>query len=287
MDVKKFRALKRQIIGHARALESFYTSARILNKLLYVWESNDVDLRYALYCSAIIGYSKPFTESQQKNGDKRTYKVSLLKKGKGFSGDVHDHIIEMRNKIFAHSDEDFLETKVFTLEFAVSQNGDIIRFIAGAGVTIPAIHDIKDHGLVERFRDLAISNIEISTKLLEDDLNLYLKKSQKNPEEHRNSRENNNKNSLKNITKNLMRLNEVVKHEYPIIPEGHLEFPPIGVLIGSYQYRLSRFFIRGNKFEFELSELPTTLHLSDRPIEASEIGDARERLEDKAKSDSK
>jgi len=288
MDIiKEFRELKRQIIAHARAAENFYTSARIINKLLEVWESTDVDLRYALYCSAIVGYSKPFTESYQKNRvKKKIYKIFFLKKGKGFSRDTHDHVIRMRNKIIAHSDEDFLEAKVFSEEFGFSQNGNTTRFITGAGVTVPAIHDIKDHDLVEKIRNLALSNMEVSVKLLEDDLNLYIKKALKNPEEHKKSRENNNEKSLLNRIKNPIKLNEVVKHEYPLLPEGHLDFSPLGVLIGSYEYRILRFFLRGGD-KFELSGLPIALLLSESPIEASKIADARDRSGDEAKSASK
>src|SRR5262250_969610 len=103
-SVEWFRWNKRQILDHARAGLSFAHALQSAEALVTGWADLVPIVRSSLHTSIVVSYARPFKKNKAKDGSQRTYSVGYVDSGADFSKDVHDHLIEIRDRLVAHSD---------------------------------------------------------------------------------------------------------------------------------------------------------------------------------------
>jgi hypothetical protein len=95
-----FRYTKALIVRETRAMDSIQIARRAAQRLVADWDSLDDDLKASLLSSIIISYSRPFLHAP-------AYPSRHLREQPNFDRELHEHLLELRNKLIAHSDEEY------------------------------------------------------------------------------------------------------------------------------------------------------------------------------------
>ena len=91
IGIKAFQNVNASVLGFARLVELETVNDPILLPSIFYW--------------AVIRYSKPFLRASTESGQAK-YPIKNLKKINGFSVEMHDHLITIRNTLVAHDDFD-------------------------------------------------------------------------------------------------------------------------------------------------------------------------------------
>jgi hypothetical protein len=102
-----------------KAYQNLLGSLNAFNKLIGLITSNDHIVLSSVFCFAVVKYAKPFIETGTSFGKTR-YPTKHLQKTSGFSKEIHDHLVALRNTLVAHDDLESIEPRI--LKFCVSIN---------------------------------------------------------------------------------------------------------------------------------------------------------------------
>jgi hypothetical protein len=140
-----FVAARQRCVDHLRALASVRTAHERVMVLLREWEAADPVVLGALHSAAVVAYCQPFTDTKTNRGSIQ-YRLASLKGAAGFDRDLHDHLLELRNKLIAHADYAVLPSTI-----AMQVVGDEqlpIRIVAN----VKTFAGLADRGLAERLK---------------------------------------------------------------------------------------------------------------------------------------
>lgn len=137
-----FAHKKRSIVRHARAADSFVAAERSVLRLLNSWETLDDELKSGLFFSAVVGYAVPFLHKPE-------YPSKHLAKHMGFQKKLHAHLLQLRNKLIAHADEDYAQGSVnqISANIAVPDGQTTVHLMIH--VRVISLHSISSAELVK------------------------------------------------------------------------------------------------------------------------------------------
>jgi hypothetical protein len=124
--VQWFRTRKRSLYRDIRALNDFTAALAAVTRILEradQWEDPVGEMRGALFMAAVVTYVRPFVGSNTKDGQKSFYGTKYLKPDARFDLELHRHLIDLRNKLIAHDDEEVLSPEVHALNIK-AENGE-------------------------------------------------------------------------------------------------------------------------------------------------------------------
>jgi hypothetical protein len=120
-----FKARKREVLSHVRALDDF-TNVHALATRLVENVGEEIDdteqLRGALFMTAVVTYARQFVKSKNKYGETNVYQTKHLKRDARFDEKLHDHLLYVRNKLIAHDDGEQLPPTFHLLSMSLDQN---------------------------------------------------------------------------------------------------------------------------------------------------------------------
>jgi hypothetical protein len=120
-----FKARKREVLSHVRALDDF-TNVHALATRLVENVGEEIDdteqLRGALFMTAVVTYARQFMKTKNKYGEASVYQTWHLKSDARFDVKIHDHLIYVRNKLIAHDDGRQLPPTFHVLSLGVDQD---------------------------------------------------------------------------------------------------------------------------------------------------------------------
>lgn len=120
-----FKAHKRELLGHVRALDDF-TNVHALATRLVENVGEEIDsteqLKGALFMSAVVTYARPFLRTKNKYGEASgAYPIRHLKDDGRFDVKLHEHLLHVRNKLIAHDDGEQLPPTFHVLSIHIDQ----------------------------------------------------------------------------------------------------------------------------------------------------------------------
>ena len=119
----------RAIASDARALDCFAAARNGAAALLRHWDSPDAEVKSALHSAAVVNYARPFS-------DNPVYPIKRLKGHPGFDLTLHRHLVELRNKLIAHANSRYLESRVAYQRMELKVGGQNFQMIPGASVHV-------------------------------------------------------------------------------------------------------------------------------------------------------
>lgn len=155
-----------------KAYQNLAGSLNAFERLLELAQSSDHTILSSVFCFAVIKYGKPFVETKSPFGRIR-YKTQQLKSINGFSMEMHEHLLQLRNTLVAHDDLESIEPRL--LEFCISPTDSTLRIplsvaISNKCLSYPAdllsIHKIKEH--VEACVQGVLTKLQIDLKNVRD-----------------------------------------------------------------------------------------------------------------------
>jgi hypothetical protein len=103
-------------------------------------------VRAALHTAGVINYARPFS------GKKKLAK-SVIKNHENYDGGIHRQLIDLRNKLIAHSDREYVDGRLFVKCLTLS-NGSEDQFeeiLLGASLVTQTVHLLEDLALAARY----------------------------------------------------------------------------------------------------------------------------------------
>jgi hypothetical protein len=98
----------------------------------------------AFHSAAVVAYSRAFTEARSRRG-KISYQTRPLRRSTpGFDKALHEHLLELRNTLVAHSDYTALPP---TLDFEI-----VGELMVSVGANVKTLAGIESRALAERYR---------------------------------------------------------------------------------------------------------------------------------------
>lgn len=248
-SIEWFRDKKRELVDHGRAADNFATAQRAMEALQATWGRSEETTALALHTAAVINYARPFSSNRGQGGGKRTYSTGHIDKTPGFDRAMHRHLLELRDKLIAHSDADYVDAAAFCFELGVSGRDTVLN--ADFAIEIPievrvaarALHSISDEGLVRAYLAHVTAAAAGAAEKLLAEMNLLLRTAQEHTDAHRQSRESN--------------LPEFFRQEHDLPTDGRLQIPfapppasqtlkapPLKAFGDHYCYRMIEFGVR-------------------------------------------
>ena len=111
MDAEKeLRRAKHDCLRWLKGFHNIQRSELFMKRFAEKANSPDHHTKEALFQAAIVSYAKPFTKTETSQG-KGILPTRLLKLDPSFEVDIHEHIMDLRNKLIAHDDLTAIEPK--------------------------------------------------------------------------------------------------------------------------------------------------------------------------------
>jgi hypothetical protein len=139
-----FEKVRRRCIDHLRALLSIQLAHRSIQEILRRWGSIPPTVGAALHSNCVVAYSRPFTSAMTKHGKIR-YPIKGIQSESGFDKELHVHIMDLRDRMIAHSDYDVFPSTMF-----LQAIGDE-KLPISLGLNVKGIMGIKTRDLAERY----------------------------------------------------------------------------------------------------------------------------------------
>jgi hypothetical protein len=163
-SVEWFEQSRFRCVDHLRALLSHRASLENAGAILRHWGLQSAEYSSALHSSCVISYARPFTSASTKNGNIK-YPTRRLIATTGFDKELHAHILDLRNRLIAHSDYG-----VFPSTMYLQVMGDQ-RLPLTLGINVKALYGIESFGLAARYE----KHFSICCNAIEQMLNLECK----------------------------------------------------------------------------------------------------------------
>jgi len=147
-----FISARLDLLESTRALQSINMAAETAHALATRWAELDTTLRFALLTSTVTNYGRPFVNRQTDTGVRR-YKLKRIASEAGFDVVLHRHLLQLRHKLVAHSDEDFNDARIHAQAAVISKDGgEPFKIVAEIGARSTALWLLKDEETAERWR---------------------------------------------------------------------------------------------------------------------------------------
>jgi hypothetical protein len=160
-SVEWFENSRRRCVDHLRALLSVRMAQSSAIAILQQWERQSAETNSALHSSCVIAYARPFVNAATKSG-KITYPAKRLMAAPGFDKELHAHILDLRNRMIAHSDYGIFPSSMY-----LQTIGDE-RLPIRLGINVKGIFGIASHVLALRYE----KHLSICAAALEKLLNI-------------------------------------------------------------------------------------------------------------------
>jgi hypothetical protein len=145
-----FKHEKLHLVEGLKAFDSFETATHSFAKLVALGANGDEVLRESLHTAGVIHYGRPF--SANRVGDvKYSFPKTIIKSQPGYEEDVHQHLVDLRNKLVAHSDRDFADGNLFKRRWMFTVESETFEALAGAAILAKTINTLQDMVLAEKF----------------------------------------------------------------------------------------------------------------------------------------
>src|SRR5215813_6596033 len=186
--VEWFKRERFDLIEMAKAIDGFAAARRSFQKLIDLGPNGDPDLTAALHTSAVINYARPFVNNTRADGVRVAFPKNVVKGHTNYVEEVHQELIDLRQKLVAHSDRDYVDGRLFRKLVALEIEGEHTEFLVGATVATLTVQTLHDMALAGRFLS-HITAVEeaastAATKRLED----FVRAGQRFPEQHNSAR---------------------------------------------------------------------------------------------------
>jgi len=158
----------------AKSLQNVKASLASIDLLYPLRESQQWDLMSALYCSAVVRYTKPFSGSRSN----RTYPIKRIKHNEGFSSEIHKHLLEIRDVLVAHDDLDIIEPKFMVHSYKF----DGIEYPMSATITNKCLGYPGDWGMLAKIRSHVQSCFDAMRCRLTEDMHAVIDAHMRDPE---------------------------------------------------------------------------------------------------------
>ena len=86
-----------------KAFHNINRSESLMRRFAGEKDSQDHEVKEALFQAAVVNYAKPFVRTETSKG-RKALGTKDFKHVSGFDIDMHGHILELRNKLIAHDD---------------------------------------------------------------------------------------------------------------------------------------------------------------------------------------
>lgn len=139
------------ILEGMRALQALKFAAEAAIALAQRWDELSATLRLALITSAIVNYSRPFVDRHTDRGVRR-YKLKRISGAPEFDVSLHKHLLQLRHKMVAHSDEDFLDARLHAQTAFISRDDHQVKLIAELGARSTALWQMQSRATAEAWR---------------------------------------------------------------------------------------------------------------------------------------
>ncbi len=149
-----------------KAYQNIRVSLLAFERLCTLIDSDDSLLLSSIFHMGVIRYAKPFLNAEAGTGVVR-YPIKWLKKTSGFSMNVHEHLIMVRNTLIAHDDFDQIEPRLLTFGFTPegSTNHILTSIVVGNKcIAYPA--DLDSTRKIQHHIAVALSSVQ--QKLFDD-----------------------------------------------------------------------------------------------------------------------
>jgi hypothetical protein len=154
--VEWFKRERLDLIEFAKAIDGFGAARRSFQKLIELGPDGDPDLRAALHTSGVISYARPFVSNTRADGTRGAFPKKLVKKHTNYIEGVHRELIDLRQKLVAHSDRDYVDGRLFRKLLALDIEQEETEFLVGATVVTQTVHTLHDMVLAKQI----LSHIE-------------------------------------------------------------------------------------------------------------------------------
>ena len=158
-SVEWFEAARRQCVDHIRALLSIQIAYSSVQALLREWKTENLIVAGALHAACVVAYARPFTPARTKNG-KITYPTRALRATQDFDNQLHEHLLDLRHKLIAHSDYQLFPSTMYVQTIGNERHLNL-------GVNTKALLGIKSHSLACRYE----KHLSVCAAFIEKDLN--------------------------------------------------------------------------------------------------------------------
>jgi hypothetical protein len=143
--IASFERQRRACVDHFRAFASLDMAELYSSLVLERWQTDDVIGRSALHAASVVAYCRPFTGATTRSSGKRHYPTKHLRGFGGFDARLHDHLLELRNRLIAHSDYGVLPSTMY-----MQTLGDE-KLPLMLGINVKRLIGIDDRNLGERY----------------------------------------------------------------------------------------------------------------------------------------
>ena len=239
-----FIAARLDLLESTRALQSLNMSAETAHALATRWAGLDTTLRFALLTSTVTNYGRPFVNRHTDAGVRR-YKLKRIAGEAGFDVMLHRHLLQLRQKLVAHSDEDFNDARIHAQAAVISKDGgEPFKIVAEIGARSTALWLLKDKATAERWRAHVVAAATGAGKdargLLED----YFAAARTHPDSCPLLDVDGREEKLVQFRAELSG-GETVSVPLPEMPLSHLKTPPLIDERGAYIFQLLSLVTRG------------------------------------------
>jgi hypothetical protein len=140
-------------VDHARAVDCIAAARRAVTSMLSTWDHPDQELRASLHTAAVINYARPFTSNRTETGPRSRYRTNHLQGAQGYDGRLHDHLLDLRDKLIAHHDSEYLQARLLheVVNLSLRPKGAELSVPVGVSVIIQALQSIADRAVVDGY----------------------------------------------------------------------------------------------------------------------------------------
>jgi hypothetical protein len=183
-----FKRERLHLIEMAKAIDGFAAARRSFQKLIELGPNGDSDLTAALHTSAVINYARPFVNNTRADGVRVAFPKNVVKGHTNYVEEVHQELINLRHKLVAHSDRDYVDGRLFRKLLELEIEAEHTKWLVGATVVTQTVHTERDMALAGRFlshiRAVEEAAYTAATKRVED----FVRAGQRFPEQMQQAR---------------------------------------------------------------------------------------------------
>jgi hypothetical protein len=133
-----------------KAYQNLVGSLHGFERLAALVQSDDHILLSSIFCFAVVKYAKPFVETETPFGKTR-YSIRQLKTVGGFSVEMHEHLVGLRNTLVAHDDLESIEPRL--LQYCLSLTGSAYSIPMSIAVSNKCLSYPADLQSVQKMKD--------------------------------------------------------------------------------------------------------------------------------------
>jgi hypothetical protein len=143
-----FKLERLRLIEQIKAVDSFGAAARSFQKVVETRDA-DTEVSAALHTAGVVHYGRPFSNNR---GGRVPFTKKVIKDHPKYDDQIHEQLMVLRNKLIAHSDQDYVDTRLFAKMVNIDRD-DLGRLTVLAGVSLvtKTVHSLHDTALAERY----------------------------------------------------------------------------------------------------------------------------------------